>query len=287
MSEVHQDPAGAHDLPPVMVGDVWSSTAGPLLLVLEPPVTEAGSHWLEAVPVDTRTELASEVDLLLGPSESTLGRDLRVRWADQLFVRADRLRERHGRLGNGGWQMVEAALSGVAPEDRFGSAHKKDDPRAVADDEDPSALNELRADHRAVLQAREAAFDQGFGVGLAQIRKEQRVTRAALSQDLAAQLGIPAAAPAIKGRLAELERGDVPPLGLRKRLIDALATALGMESGWLDRLRRALPESGPSPRSAPAFARLTDKPSPPGPEESSPTELIVDAVDDLFLGGSH
>jgi transcriptional regulator with XRE-family HTH domain len=286
LSEARQNRPSANDHLSMNVGDVWSSDAGPLLLVLTPPVPEAGSRWLEAVPVDRRTDLASDVDLLLVPSESTLGSGLRVRWADQLFVRADRLRNRQGQLDAAGWKLIEAALNGVAPEQRFGSPHTREDERAVADDEDAPALDTLRADHRAVLAEREAAFELGFGAGLARIRSEKGITRASLSKDVASQLQLSAAAAAIKRRLADLERGSVPPRGLRKRLVTSLARALGVDPAWLDGLRKKLPEPGPSIDTAQAFARVGDEPGPAKLEQPPSSGHDLEAVDDLFFGGT-
>jgi transcriptional regulator with XRE-family HTH domain len=270
----------------VSFGDLWKAgTDGQLtLLILGPEVRDGGSRWHEAVPVDALRQLSSDTDLQLHGEDSSLESMLRVRFADQLFVRQDRLSERVGRLTDSGREMVERALRGDAPADRFGLPHVAADPRAAADEADLEPVDALRADHRALLAEREAAFERGFGAGIARLRKEAGLTRAAVSGDLARRLDVPARAAAVKARYADLERGAVPPRGVRRRLLAALGDALGVPGEWLDALRRALPEPPlVNLHTGPAFA-----PSEPSDTAEAPgeRELGFDpVVDDLFFGG--
>jgi hypothetical protein len=104
------------------------------VLTLDNLRDEDGHAWVTAVPLTTDTDSATEVDLLLQPTESSLNIPLRVLFRLQTILERRQLDTCVGELTDIGGALLRQVLDGDAPPTRFGPPlEAAEDPRLTAD----------------------------------------------------------------------------------------------------------------------------------------------------------
>ena len=141
----------------------------------------------------------------------------------------------------------------------------------------------LRAGVRAAIEA-EAA--ETWATLLPHARDEAKVTRANLVARLAAALGVSAKQDKVAAYYHQMETGRLPARGVSDRVLDALASIVGVSAARLRAAgERLAPPAAPG---APVFARSRAAPAPAAaaaPAQASPPPE-PDEVDRLFTGGA-
>jgi transcriptional regulator with XRE-family HTH domain len=276
----------ASDISPA-AGELWIT--GPadddldraVVVLLTDRHREFDRDWYEVAGVETTIEQATEFDLLIERSETSLNLPLRFRFDLQGYVAASDLCARTGALTDRGKEIVAAALEGLVDESRWGLAlDGPHDERLVRPDRNGATIRQLQMLYRTRAAAAEDA-ELTLAAALKHARNEQELSRAELSEKLAERVGLAELTAKVKRYYADLENGLLNPSGLRPALINGIAQTLRVPRQQLEGLRDAWtqPTSGGA---APAFARSTTGSTTAVVEAA---EESWDAVDDLFFGG--
>jgi len=259
------------------------------LLLLDDGIEERGERWFDVVPLDTETEHAAELHLLLDAEDTSLRAALRARFDLQGPVGAGQLQGSAGSLSPSGEELVAAALLNAAPAARWGPPLEgPDDVRVIGDRTAPDVMRLLTAPYAAALAADELDEPLPFAELLTSWRRRTSQTSAAFSRRLATALGLEHHAARVKLRYADLENGTISASGMRPELRATLAETLGIRSEQLDRAVRGPGASAPTIL-RPAFARSAPDDSTQRrahPSRATP-QPMEEEVDDLFLGGGE
>lgn len=286
---------------PLQAGDIWLSASTfesasisyseldrlPLLM-LDDGVEEEGGRWFDVVPLDSDTENAAELHLLLFPEDSSLGVPLRARFDLQGPVEAGQLQGAVGSLSPAGEELIAAAVRNVAPEARWGPPLAGPDDLRLLGDRTAPVMRWLTAPYAAALAAAEVDEPLPFPELLTNWRRRTGQTRAEFSRRLATALGLEHHSARVKLRYADLENGTISASGMRTKLRVALAESLGIGNEQFDQAARGngAPARTTSP---PVFARGSEDDL--GQRGALPpratSQSVEEEVDDLFLGGGE
>ena len=153
------------------LGDVWWTRLAPgggkshairlLVLIVSDLWKEKEESWCDVIPLKTDVENATSLDLLLFPSDTDLNAHWRVLLRRQTVASSRDLSARVGALKVSGLGILQKALEGEAPEDRFGpTIEDPEDLRVRNEEEFDNALRDIGRSYAAMLEADEVISER-------------------------------------------------------------------------------------------------------------------------------
>jgi hypothetical protein len=182
------------------LGDVWwtrlASGAGKtsairlLVLVVSDLWKDKGDSWCDVIPLKSDVENATSLDLTLFPSDTDLNVSWRALLRRQTVASSRDLSARVGALTVGGLGIVQKALEGEAPEERFGfSIEDPEDIRLRNEEGFENALRDIGRTYAVALESDEGISDHPRVLQF-QLHRVQMPQRAMGSLQLAADTSV-------------------------------------------------------------------------------------------------
>jgi len=148
------------------MGDVWWTRLAPgggksrairlLVLVVSDPWKEKAESWCDVIPLKSDVENATSLDLLLFPSDTDLNVPWRALLRHQTVVSSRDLSARVGTITVCGLGILQKALEGEAPEERFGpSIEDAEDLRLRNEEDFDNALRDIGRSYAVTMESDE------------------------------------------------------------------------------------------------------------------------------------
>lgn len=153
------------------LGDVWWTRLAPgggkssairlLVLVVSDLWKDKGDSWCDVIPLKSDVENATSLDLTLSPSDTDLNVSWRALLRRQTVASSRDLSARVGALTIGGLGILQKALEGEAPEDRFGiSIEDPEDVRLRNEEDFDNALRDIGQSYAMALESDEVISER-------------------------------------------------------------------------------------------------------------------------------
>lgn len=130
-----------------------------MFVVLDDTICEAGKRWVDVLPIWPDADLASDFDVVLSPTHTSLGLDLRAQPAQQLVLAYEQLERKVGEVFEEAFAALLAALRGEVGLEWRGTPYDgAQDWRLAFDGWLDAVLRTLRAPYEQALAQADAAL---------------------------------------------------------------------------------------------------------------------------------